>query len=67
MLEFDNVCFQYDVDDYAIMDKLSFQIQDGEFVCVIGPCRMRKEYHIPACEQASYPGCRSCACERPAN
>lgn len=37
MLEFDNVCFQYDVDDYAIMDKLSFQIQDGEFVCVIGP------------------------------
>ena len=33
MLEFDNVCFQYDVDDYAIMDKLSFQIQDGEFVC----------------------------------
>ena len=37
MLEFDNVCFQYEVDDYAIMDKLSFQIQDGEFVCVIGP------------------------------
>ena len=37
MLEFDNVCFQYDVDDYAIMDKLSFQIQDGEFVFVIGP------------------------------
>ena len=37
MLEFDNVCFQYEVDDYAIMDKLSFQIQDSEFVCVIGP------------------------------
>ena len=26
MLEFDHVCFQYEVDDYAIMDKLSFQM-----------------------------------------
>lgn len=36
MLEFDNVCFQYDMDDAPIMDKLSFQVKDGEFVCVIG-------------------------------
>lgn len=36
MLEFDHVCFQYDTDAYPIMDQLSFQVQDGEFVCVIG-------------------------------
>ena len=36
MLEFDHVCFQYDTDAYSIMDQLSFQVQDGEFVCVIG-------------------------------
>lgn len=37
MLEFDQVSFQYETDDAAIMDALSFQIRDGEFVSVIGP------------------------------
>ena len=37
MLEFQNVVFQYDVEDFNIIDGLSFHIQKGEFVSVIGP------------------------------
>ena len=36
MLKFDNVSFQYDVEDFSIIDNLSFDVQDGEFVSVIG-------------------------------
>ena len=36
MLKFDNVSFQYDVEDFSIIDHLSFNVQDGEFVSVIG-------------------------------
>ena len=36
MLKFDNVSFQYDVEDFSIIDHLSFEVQDGEFVSVIG-------------------------------
>ena len=36
MLKFDNVSFQYDVEDFSIIDHLSFDVQDGEFVSVIG-------------------------------
>lgn len=35
MLKFDNVSFQYDVEDFSIIDHLSFDVQDGEFVSVI--------------------------------
>ena len=37
MLEFRNVSFQYDVEDFDIIDGLSFGIEPGEFVSVIGP------------------------------
>ena len=37
MLKFDNVSFQYDVEDFSIIDHLSFDVQNGEFVSVIGP------------------------------
>lgn len=37
MLEFQNVSFQYDVEDFDIIDGLSFHIHPGEFVSVIGP------------------------------
>ncbi|MBD9007834.1 MAG: ABC transporter ATP-binding protein [Clostridium sp.] len=36
MLKFDNVSFQYDVEDFSIIDHLSFDVKDGEFVSVIG-------------------------------
>lgn len=36
MLKFDNVRFQYEVEDFSIIDYLSFEVQDGEFVSVIG-------------------------------
>ena len=36
MLKFDNVSFQYDVEDFSIIYHLSFDVQDGEFVSVIG-------------------------------
>lgn len=36
MLKFDNVCFQYDSEDFSIIDHLSFTVTQGEFVSVIG-------------------------------
>ena len=36
MLTFDHVSFQYDVEDFSIIDDLSFQVEKGEFVSVIG-------------------------------
>lgn len=36
MLTFDNVCFQYDSEDFSIIDHLSFTVKQGEFVSVIG-------------------------------
>lgn len=36
MLKFDNVSFQYDVEDFSIIDHLFFDVQNGEFVSVIG-------------------------------
>lgn len=36
MLKFDHVSFQYDSEDFSIIDDLSFEIQKGEFVSVIG-------------------------------
>ena len=37
MLTFDNVRFQYDSEDFSIIDHLSVTVDAGEFVCVIGP------------------------------
>ena len=36
MLEFRNVVFQYDSEDFNIIDGLSFHLEKGEFVSVIG-------------------------------
>ena len=36
MLTFDHVSFQYDVEDFSIIDDLSFQVEKVEFVSVIG-------------------------------
>ena len=58
MLTFDNVRFQYAVENFSIIDHLSFEVQDGEFVSIIGasgrghrPCRSErlwKKYDLPA-------------------
>lgn len=37
MLEFRNVTFQYEEDDYKILDNMDFHIAPGEFVSVVGP------------------------------
>ncbi len=37
MLTFDNVRFQYDCEDFSIIDGLAFTVKEGEFVSVIGP------------------------------
>lgn len=37
MLAFRDVGFQYDCDDFPIIDRLSFTVKKGEFVSVIGP------------------------------
>lgn len=37
MLEFQNVSFQYDAEDFDIVDGLSFRVEPGEFVSIIGP------------------------------
>ena len=47
MLTFDNVRFQYAVEDFSIIDHLSFEVQDGEFVSIIG-FRLWKKYDLPA-------------------
>lgn len=36
MLEFRNVTFQYDTEDFQIIDGLSFHVEPGEFVSIIG-------------------------------
>ena len=36
MLEFKNVSFRYDVDAFSMMEDLSFSVEDGEFVSIIG-------------------------------
>lgn len=36
MLTFHDVCFQYDSEDFQIIDHLSFHVKKGEFVSVIG-------------------------------
>ena len=36
MLTFDHVSFQYDVEDFSIIDDLSFRVEKGEFVSAIG-------------------------------
>ncbi len=36
MLEFKNVSFRYAVDDFSMMEDLSFSVEDGEFVSIIG-------------------------------
>ena len=37
MLEFQKVVFQYDSEDFNIINGLSFQIEKGEFVSLLGP------------------------------
>lgn len=53
MLEFQNVVFQYDVEDFNIIDGLSFHIQKGEFVSVIGPSGCGKSTIFPPDQPAS--------------
>ena len=36
MLEFRDVTFQYEVEDFNIIDSLSFRVEKGEFVSIIG-------------------------------
>lgn len=36
MLEFKDVTFKYDEDDYTMMENLSFSIEEGQFISIIG-------------------------------
>ena len=36
MLEFKNVTFKYDEDDYNMLENLSFSAKEGEFISIIG-------------------------------
>lgn len=36
MLKFDNISFKYESDDYEIIRNLSFSVNDGEFISIIG-------------------------------
>lgn len=36
MLAFINVTFQYETEDFSIIDNLSFHVNDGEFVSIVG-------------------------------
>lgn len=36
MLEFKNISFQYEEDDYLMIDNLSFHMEDGDFISIIG-------------------------------
>jgi len=36
MLEFKDVTFKYSEDDYTMFDRLSFKVEDGEFISIIG-------------------------------
>ncbi len=37
MLEFENVSFRYEGEDFDILDQISFHIDPGEFVSILGP------------------------------
>lgn len=37
MLTFKNVTFQYEAENFSIIDQLSFHVDEGEFVSIIGP------------------------------
>ena len=37
MLTFEDVSFQYAVEDFSIIENLSFQVDVGEFVSIVGP------------------------------
>lgn len=37
MLTFEHVTFQYESEDFSIIDRLSFHVNEGEFVSIIGP------------------------------
>ena len=50
MLEFRNVVFQYDSEDFNIIDGLSFHLEKGEFVSVI---RLRQIHDFPPDQPAS--------------
>ena len=36
MLKFDNISFKYESDDYEMIRNLSFSVNDGEFISIIG-------------------------------
>mgnify|MGYP002528707598 CR=1 FL=1 len=36
MLEFKNVSFRYAVDEFPMMENLSFSVEEGDFVSIIG-------------------------------
>lgn len=46
MLEFKDVSFKYDIDDYYMLKNLSFHINKGEFVSIIGPSGSGKSTFI---------------------
>lgn len=53
MLEFRNVVFQYDSEDFNIIDGLSFHLEKGEFVSVIGAVRLRQIHDFSPDQPAS--------------
>ena len=59
MLTFDNVRFQYAVEDFSIIDHLSFEVQDGEFVSIIGAsgCGKSTIFRLVPIRVRSLPAC----------
>lgn len=56
MLEFKNVSFQYPGEELPIIDNLSFRVEKGEFVCVIGASGCGKSTIFRLVNQLLKPG-----------
>lgn len=70
MLEFQHVTFQYDSEDFNIIDDLSFTVEPEEFISIIGISGCGKEYDLQADqrpfekEKRQYPSERAGYCFR---
>lgn len=42
MLEFKNVSFRYAVDEFPMMENLSFSVEEGDFVSITGRAAVAK-------------------------
>ena len=63
MLKFDNVRFQYEVEDFSIIDHLSFEVQERRVCICYWRLRMwKKDTIFRLVNKASYTSFRSDPC-----